>query len=405
MQSLEKMTKDSFLSFENPLFLGLFVLLIVVVLVLIYFWYIIIPMRKRHFEEKEDLSDRYDELLALFAELSPDPILRFDIDGKVVFTNHSAHDAFKHINVHGNNVTKIFAELDGISPKEFILEGERKIFTAKINECYYQFLVNGIPQNKMGQVYGRDITELVLKEIELKTALEQAKAAQKLKDEFLSRISHEIRSPLTSIQGYSSLLYNELSKDLSQEYKEILRSIENNSKKLYRTVELIVNMSQVHTRTYDVKIRKVNLLGILKSLCSEFESIAAEKKLELNFNFREDENYFISGDEYSIEKIFYNLVDNAIKFTNEGSVSINLNHTPGKVKVEIIDTGIGFSSEYQQNLFAPFSQEKSGYSRPYDGVGLGLALVKKFIEFNNAAISLDSQPGKGSKITVALEKF
>lgn len=405
LHSLEKMTEDSFLSFNNPIFFGLFILVVILILVLIYFWYIIIPMRKKHIEETEDLKHRHAELIALFAELSPDPILRFDQEGKIIFTNHSAHDAFKHIDIQDKLITETFSNLKELSPVDLIKEGETKIFTEEINGCHYQFLVNGISKIEMGQIYGRDITELVLKEKELSIALEQAKAAEKLKDEFLSRISHEIRTPLTSIQGYSNQLHSELSETLSEEYREILLSIENNSKKLYRTVELIVLMSQIHTETYDIKINKVDVLQVISNLYNEFKSIAEEKKLKLNFNFDEGVNYYVSGDEYSIEKIFYNLIDNAIKFTNAGEVNVNLNHFTNEVKVEVIDTGIGFSSDYQQNLFAPFSQEKSGYTRPYDGVGLGLALVKKFIELMDASIELESKTGEGSKVTVTLRKF
>ena len=109
----------------------------------------------------------------------------------------------------------------------------------------------------------------------------------------------------------------------------------------------------------------------------------------------------ITGDEYSAMQIFINLVDNAIKYTNQGKVEIVISKThENKVEVKIIDSGIGISKEYIGNLFTPFSQEEQGYTRRFEGNGLGLALVKRYCEMNNAEIMVESVKGKGSTFKV-----
>ena len=357
-------------------------------------------MRVRHIQEEEKIRLQQAELMALFAELSPDLILRFNINGRVVLANNSAHQVFHKKFMLGGQIEDILPKVSRFNYTKLIESDDQEEFTVKINKRYYQFILAGVSKIKVGQLYGRDITELKEKEEELKIALEKAEESQKLKADFLARISHEIRSPLVAIQGYSELIMSDYMDNYSSELKRIFASIDKNSKRLYRTVDLILNMSQLQTGKYEPKLDKVNLSEILSIIHSEFKSSALEKHLTFNLNQDPDSSLVVTADEYSVKQIFINLVDNAIKFTSKGEVSISIYKENSHKCVQIKDTGIGISTQYLETMFTPFSQEKTGYTRPYEGTGLGLALVKNYVDVNKASITVDTDPKSGSSFTV-----
>jgi signal transduction histidine kinase len=357
-------------------------------------------MRIRHIQEEEKISLQQAELMALFAELSPDLILRFNSKGKVVLANNSAHQVFHKKFMLGGQIDDVLPRVSRFNYVKLIESGGQEEFTVKIEDKYYQFILAGVSKINVGQLYGRDITELKEKEEALKIALEKAEEAQKLKADFLARISHEIRSPLVAIQGYSELIMSDYMDNYSSELKRIFGSIDKNSKRLYRTVDLILNMSQLQTGKYEPKLDKVNLTEILSVIHSEFKSSAQEKNLDFNFKEESDTSPVVLADEYSVKQIFINLVDNAIKFTSKGEVSISIYEENSHRCVRVKDTGIGISTQYLENMFTPFSQEKTGYTRPYEGTGLGLALVKNYVDINKASITVDTDPKTGSAFTV-----
>ncbi|NMB80932.1 MAG: PAS domain-containing sensor histidine kinase [Ignavibacteria bacterium] len=400
-QSLEKITPKSFFSLENPLILALLLIAIIMLVTYIYYRYVIIPMRKKHLQEQENLKLQQAELMALFAELAPDPIFRFDENGKIVLANNSAHNIFPHKILVGEHVEVVLPFIKSFDIQDLISHNKTVNYTTLLGDKYYQFLIASVPKFKMCQVYGRDITDLKKTERDLKIALEKAEESKKLKEFFLSQISHEIRSPLNVITGYSDLLMQELH-DKSSEYNDILRSIINNSKRLYRTFDLMLNMSQLQTGKYEARFERINLLAMMSTIVNEFRTFADEKNLKLNLINRLEEDNTITADHYSIAQIFINLLDNAIKYTPHGKVEILLYRDHNNVCVDVRDTGIGISKEYQEKLFTPFSQADMSYTRPYEGTGLGLALVKIFIDLNRAKIKVNSEPGGGTTFTIIL---
>ncbi|MEW6701186.1 MAG: HAMP domain-containing sensor histidine kinase, partial [Bacteroidota bacterium] len=222
------------------------------------------------------------------------------------------------------------------------------------------------------------------------------------KEYFLAQMSHEIRSPLNVIVGYADILADELSDEKKEELGKILRSMKNNSKRLYRTFDLLLNMSQLQTGKYEARFEKVNLFALLKTIQVELNSLAGERGLKLNLINRIEENVTVIADHYSLTQIFINLIDNSIKYTNEGKIDIVIYRENSSVCIDITDTGKGMSKEYISRLFVPFTQEEMGYSRKYEGTGLGLAIVKSFIDINRAKIKVKSEVGYGSTFTVII---
>lgn len=167
---------------------------------------------------------------------------------------------------------------------------------------------------------------------------------------------------------------------------------------------MILNLSSVQSGNYMAEFEVVNLGEDLKKLVDEMKSLAMEKNLEITFT-NNVYDPIIKADKYTVNQIFQNLLGNAIKYTQAGKIEVHItNHTPGKINVEVRDTGIGMSKEYLSKLFTPFSQEDMGYKREFEGNGLGLALVKKYVELNRAEIFVSSQKKKGTIFKVVFDR-
>jgi PAS domain S-box-containing protein len=246
-----------------------------------------------------------------------------------------------------------------------------------------------------------DITDLKKYEKELVFAKERAEYSDKLKSEFLAQISHEIRTPLNVILSWTSMLENDLKDKLNPDIKDVFEIIREQGKRTIRTIELILNMSEIQLGSYEPIFRKIDLENeIIIKLIADTKLEATKKGL--NFSYKKStDNSIALIDEYSVTQSIKNIFENAVKFTKEGSIEVlmfrNSNH---ELSIAIKDTGIGISEEYIPDLFKPFRQEQQGYTRIFEGNGLGLALTKKFLELNNATIKVESKKNIGSTFTV-----
>ncbi|HEX2866181.1 MAG TPA: PAS domain S-box protein [Ignavibacteriales bacterium] len=401
-------------------------LIIVVLLtggILIYLYYAvkakaIIKEEKRRRLAEKALKDSEKKFRTL-VELSPDAITLVDMNSKILACNQQA--AFMlgfetPDEVIGKN------SLDMVSPedrpdlekqmKRLLVEGNiRNVESKFIRRDGHEFPVefsagmvydsNGRPQSFT--TVARDITGRKQAEEELLEAKEKAEKSDKLKSEFLAQMSHEIRSPINSILSFSSLLEEELDGKMPEDLSTSFSIIRNAGKRIIRTVDLILNMSEIQTGTYELLPKRFDLMkDILEKLHMEFSRQAAEKGIELTLENRTGmKDVRVLADEYTVGQIFNNLVNNAVKYTEKGKISICVEKNKNEdLAVSIYDTGIGISEEYLPNLFKPFSQEEQGYTRKYEGNGLGLALVKKYCEMNNLLIEVESRKGEGSVFKV-----
>lgn len=251
----------------------------------------------------------------------------------------------------------------------------------------------------------QDITIQELYERELIIAKEKAEESDRLKTEFLAGMSHEIRTPINTIMSYLSLLNDELNNIPNSHFKDIFNAIEIGSLRLTRTIDSILNMAQFQAGTFDVFKAEIDIMDdVLTKLYEEFKFTAKQRGLELKI-LSTSLDTKITGDKYSLSQLFVNLIDNALKYTREGNVSISVfDDELGNLCVDIQDTGIGISKEFLPTLFKPFTQEEQGYKRKFDGNGLGLALVKKYCEINKAVIKVTSEKNKGTKFSVKFSK-
>jgi signal transduction histidine kinase len=239
----------------------------------------------------------------------------------------------------------------------------------------------------------------------LKEAKEEAERLSKLKTEFLAQMSHEIRTPINTIFGFTSILKDTMTNKLPTEQGETFRIINAAGQRIIRTIDLILEMSQIHTGNYEYNPVVLDLgYEVLENLTSKYRRYALRKNLKFDF-INKAENRKVIADKHMIDQVFSNLIENAIKFTNEGEISVKIYTGDNqKLKVDVRDTGIGISEEYQENMYKAFSQEDRGYTRKFDGNGLGLAIVKSYVEINKAKLDLKSQKGKGALFTISFDE-
>lgn len=237
-------------------------------------------------------------------------------------------------------------------------------------------------------------------EAELITARDDAQHSDRLKDAFIATMSHEIRTPLHVILGYMDLLRNQDESAISSEHAEYMRSMKNAGKRLMRSVEELLHISSLRAGTFKVDPEDFDIVEFTSSIVREFHPMAKERGISLAFKstlLRAD----IYADRYSLGQAVCNLVDNAVKYTERGGIEILIQGEGNDCTLSVRDTGIGISDEYVLHVFDVFSQEKTGYSRPYDGLGLGLSLTRQFVEINNGKISLRSEKGKGTEFSIS----
>ena len=249
-------------------------------------------------------------------------------------------------------------------------------------------------------IIGEDISEKKKYISELIEAKENAEKSDKLKSQFLAQMSHEIRTPVNSIINFAQILMEE-STEYNVAPKTCYNAIDISCKRIIRTIDMILRMSEIQTGNYKPSFKMINLCKeVINDVYNEFKPIADKKMLGFTFTSSKEDVYLL-GDLDSIKNIFINLVDNAITFTPQGKIEINLFfNSCGNPCISVSDTGIGIHQDFIPYLFKPFRQEEQGYTRRYDGNGLGLALVKNYCDVNSADIHVESIKGKGSVFTV-----
>jgi len=251
----------------------------------------------------------------------------------------------------------------------------------------------------------QDVTEYKENEIQLQADKIKAEQALKVKSEFISLMSHEIRTPLNAIMGLTYLLLQE--EDMAVAHREHLQSINFSSQNLLSLVNKTLDFSRIEAGK--IELEKVNfpLRDLLRDIHRSLYVRATDKQLALELAIDPNTPEEVAGDPSRLTQILNNLISNAIKFTDIGSVKLSVNvvyysSQDWVMEFSVADTGIGIPEEQQQLIFESFVQANVSTHRQYGGTGLGLAITKKIVELHKGSINIESEPGKGSVFTVRL---
>ncbi len=233
---------------------------------------------------------------------------------------------------------------------------------------------------------------------ELREARALAERASAAKSEFVAMMSHEIRTPLTAIHGHLELC---LKTALSPEQQSHVTRAQTSSRSLLRIVNDILDFSKIEAQRLELEVVPFALEEVLEQLSGTFAAAAARKNLELVFDVHPDVPLRLEGDALRISQILLNLVGNAIKFTEHGSVVVTMKRgedpaQPGTIELSVRDTGIGMSSEELARIFSPFTQADSSMTRRYGGTGLGVSISKRLVEMMGGVLEATSTKDVGS---------
>jgi len=245
-----------------------------------------------------------------------------------------------------------------------------------------------------------DITDRKKMEFELRSAKEKAEQSDKLKAAILANMSHELRTPLNIVLGYAGVIRTFMSDRIKDEEQDLFAQLECGAKRLTRTVENVINISKVQAGMYNFQREILDLAAEIGMIAEEILPIAEQKGLRLTIS--RSEPVYVVADRYSIDQAFINILDNAVKFTRQGEVCVDISREGDKACVGIRDTGIGICGEYLGSIFNEFMQENSGFTRQFDGLGLGLPLTKRYIEGNGGSIAIESAKSMGTSVSVRL---
>ncbi len=314
----------------------------------------------------------------------------------------------------GQHLECLFAlEERAASTASRLIEGARGHGRMTLEVCclrkdgskFYAHLAASALHDAQGRLLGfsaicRDISKARRREQELTVARDAALEASRLKSAFLANITHEIHTPLNILLGYADLMAERLEESGDPRAGEYVAPVRRAGKRLLDTVGSILELSKIEAGSFSIDPRPILLGEFIERLVAEFRILAAQKGLAVSAQI-DAPDAMVRFDEACLSNLLTNLLQNAIKFTERGEIALRLwtdeRATP---MLEVRDTGVGIDPAYLPHIFDAFTQENPGLTRRFQGVGLGLSLVRKYVELHGAEIAVTSEKNHGSSFVI-----
>ncbi|HPQ68277.1 MAG TPA: PAS domain S-box protein [bacterium] len=357
------------------------------------------------------------ETAAVLLNNAHDMVMLIDKNGTILSLNQKALEAIHRVGHHDLTMKDIIGRnIYATMPGNLVEERKKRIKQAMKNgealtfmetaqdDFIYDTSIKPIvePDGSIERiaVFVHDISALVIKERELRQALEDAQQAEEVKSQFLSHMSHEIRTPLNHVIGLSSLLLMEPEK-LNVETRKYLKIINRSGESLLSIINTVLDLSKIETGKMQAVQEQFNIFDFLQEIGDRFSLLAESDALQFALTVDPRLPGLLIGDSFMLSRILDNLLSNAIKFTPVGKIGLNVSiHERNDRSVTLLfavrDTGIGIPREEFEKIFQSFYQVDGSANRDYQGTGLGLTITQEFVKLMGGRIWLESEPGKGS---------
>jgi len=366
-------------------------------------------------KEKEQFEKiKYDaERLRILFENAPDAIFVCDYDGRIIEANRASEELVGWTKEEA--LGKTFFELNLFDKTNFYkaakvfykaLKGEPTgpdeiVIRNKSGELIYIEVSTHpiiIENKKLILCTARNITERKKILFELARAKEEAERANRTKTLFFAQMSHEIRTPINSILGFSEVLKEYCQHQADKEMMSYFEILQNSANTLLQTINQILDFSRIESGAFKYELKPVSFNKAINEVYQMLKVLAEKKNLKLEVDLPK-EDLIVLADQYSLNGILINLINNAIKYSDKGTIRVKLRSDNDYAICEVKDEGVGMSEEFQKKLFTSFVREKSDDKKKKEGTGLGLALTKRYVELNKGDISVKSKKGVGTTVT------